>query len=127
MNTYKVENFAGHDELVEVVHDLLDAAPVVPPVNVQKVNVRRAQLLERVVHGVDHGLEAVADKGAVLPGVEASVFGRVLCAHAGKQAGKCKSSRNTDLGRDDELVADTASLHPLADELLRAFVLATQG
>ena len=60
MNTYKVENFAGHDELVEVVHDLLDAAPVVPPVNVQKVNVRRAQLLERSLDSEVHRLGAVA-------------------------------------------------------------------
>lgn len=58
---YEVKDLAGHDELMKVVHDLLDATSVIPPVNVQEVDVRGAQLLQRSLDGEMHRLGVVAD------------------------------------------------------------------
>lgn len=45
----EVHDFAGLDEVVESVHHLLDRGGVVPEVDIEDVNVRRLELLERVV------------------------------------------------------------------------------
>ena len=42
----EVQHLALHDELVQAVHDLLDGGGVVPPVQVQHVDVGGAQLLQ---------------------------------------------------------------------------------
>ena len=74
----EVEDLALHDESVEAVHDLLDGASVVPPVDVEDVNVIRAQLSERVVDGVEHRLDAVANECTVLARLSSLVIGGVL-------------------------------------------------
>ena len=56
---YEVENLALLNEYVERVHDLFDGGSVVPPVYIEKVNIRRAQLLERRFHGDVQGFGAV--------------------------------------------------------------------
>ncbi len=45
--------------MVQRVHDLFDAGVVVPPVNVKNVDVRGAELLERIFDAYVEGLEAV--------------------------------------------------------------------
>ena len=42
----EVENLALHYEVVQAIHDFLNAAGVVPPVNVQDVDVVRAKFLQ---------------------------------------------------------------------------------
>ena len=44
---YEVEDLALLDENVKRVDNLFDRGGVVPPVYVEKVNIRRAQLFER--------------------------------------------------------------------------------
>ena len=56
---YEVKNFALLDENVERVHDFFDRGGVVPPVYVEKVDIRRTQLLERGFHGHVKGLGVV--------------------------------------------------------------------
>ena len=92
--------------MIQTLHDLLDPGREVPPMDVQDVDVVRAQLLEGVLNRIVHRLDAVSYKTAVLPWLAALVVRRIL-------------------GREDDLLADTALLHPLADELLGAFVLTT--
>ena len=56
---YEVENLAMLNENVERVHNLFDGGGVIPPVYVEKVNVRRAQLFERGFHGDVKGLSVI--------------------------------------------------------------------
>jgi hypothetical protein len=44
---YQIEYFSLHNQIVKRVHDLLNGCGPIPPVHVQDVDVRRAQLLER--------------------------------------------------------------------------------
>jgi hypothetical protein len=86
------------DENVERIHDFFHRGGEVPPMYVEKVDVRRAQLSERGFHGhvkvfgtVPRIVHHVID---LLP---ALVVGRVL-------------------GCNDELIADVTILGPLADK-----------
>ncbi len=45
--TYKVENFALRDKIVETVHDLFNTGGIIPPMQIQNVDVVRAQFLQR--------------------------------------------------------------------------------
>ena len=51
MEAYQVENLSLKNEGVERIHDLLDGGSPVPPVQVEKIYVRGAELLERRIHG----------------------------------------------------------------------------
>ncbi len=139
---------------MEAVHDLLNAGAIVPlcetglmisiecnymrnicnsthPVQVEDVDIGRAQLLERLLDGNLEGLHVVANVVCLLLDVLAAAFrvGRVLCRWYGHSAYYYRVQRSvrTDLSRDDHLVTDSARLHPFADELLRALVLVVAG
>ena len=66
------------DEAVEGVHDLLDGGGVVPPVEVQDVDVGRAELLERRFDGEVQRLGVVAHELAFLRDVFRSLL-EVAC------------------------------------------------
>ena len=65
-DTNKVQDFALHDKIVEAVDDLLDAGIVIPPVNVQNVDVVRTQLLQGRLHGDVERLHIVTREAGVL-------------------------------------------------------------
>ena len=93
------------DENVERVHDFFDRGGVVPPVYVEKVDIRRTQLLERGFHGHVKGLGVVPRiVHQVISPLPALVVSRVL-------------------GCDNELIADATLLNPFADEGLGSLVL----
>lgn len=48
--TYEIENLSRLDEHVERLHYLLDTSVIVPPVDVQKVDVRSAQFFKGGLH-----------------------------------------------------------------------------
>ena len=58
--TYEIEDPAGDDEVVEAVHDLLDVGRVVPVVDVQNINIVRAEALQAVLHREHEGLDVIA-------------------------------------------------------------------
>ena len=58
--TYEVEDLAGEDEVVETVHDLLDVGRVVPVVNVQDIDIVRAEALQAILHREHERLDVVA-------------------------------------------------------------------
>lgn len=60
--------------MVQAVHDLFDAGGVVPPVHIEDVDVRRAQLLERIFSGEVHRFGVVPD----VVGLLAYVLGSLL-------------------------------------------------
>ena len=76
--THQIQDFALHDEVVQAVHNLFDARVIIPPVQVEDVDVVRAQLLQRAVQGHIHRLEIVADKTCLLLLVAALPATRVL-------------------------------------------------
>ena len=90
---------------MEGVHDFFDRGGVVPPVYVEKVDIRRTQLLERGFYGYVKRLGVVPRiVHQVIRPLPALVVGRVL-------------------GCDYELVADATLLDPFADEGLGSLVL----
>lgn len=76
----EVEHLALRDERVQAVHDLFDAGHIVPPVEVEDVDVVGAQLLEGCLEGVVQGFGAATDvRGLLLPfGLVALIVARIL-------------------------------------------------
>ena len=78
----EIEDFTLFHQIVEAVHDLLDAAGVVPPVKVEDVDVIGAKLPERGVDGVVKGFRVVSSEVRFLwdlfGGGSACVICRVL-------------------------------------------------
>lgn len=58
----EVEDLACKDELVQALHDFLDAGGEVPPVHVEEVDVVCSELLQAGLDGNAHRLDGVADK-----------------------------------------------------------------
>ena len=56
---YEVENFSLDDECVQRVHNLLDGRAMIPPVQVENVEIRSTQLLERSFYRHIEGLGVV--------------------------------------------------------------------
>jgi hypothetical protein len=59
---YQIEHFSLDDQVMKRVHDLLDRGGPIPPVHVQDIDIRGAQLLEGCLDGDVEGL-------CVIPGV----------------------------------------------------------
>ena len=62
------------------VHNLLDARVVVPPVNVENIDVTSAKLLQRSLHGEVERLDAVANETCFVlhAGVTTFIVGGIL-------------------------------------------------
>ncbi len=50
MEAYQVENLSLKNEGVQRIHNLLDGGAVVPPVHVEYIDIRGAELVERCIH-----------------------------------------------------------------------------
>ena len=98
----EVEDFAGGDEIVEAEHDFFDRGRVVPPVDVEDVDVAGLEFLETGLDADAHRFAAVAHGRGVQLAVEALV---------GSKGGRV-------FGCDDHLVADAARGKPFAEPLL---------
>lgn len=61
ISAYQVENFARNDYVVERVHDFLDGRVVVPPMEVQNVDVCGSELLQTGFNRYVEILGIVAD------------------------------------------------------------------
>jgi hypothetical protein len=72
--TYEVENFSLDDECVQRVHNLLDGRGVIPPVHVENVEIRSAQLLERSFYGHIEGLGVVTRVVDLVSDIVATMF-----------------------------------------------------
>jgi hypothetical protein len=92
---------------VERVHDLFNRGRVVPPVQVEDVDIGSAQLFERGFHGDMKGL-------CVVPRIVHHV--RDILPLPTLEVSRVFSC-------DDELVADATLLNPLANEDLGSLVL----
>ena len=46
--------------MMKAVHHLFDASGIVPPVNIEQINIGRAELLEGILDGDVKGLDVVA-------------------------------------------------------------------
>ena len=68
------------DESVEGTHDLLNAGFIIPPMNVEEIDIIRPQLLERIAYGNMERLVVVSKMQYLLFNVLISllVIGRVL-------------------------------------------------
>lgn len=60
MAAYQVEHLALDDQVVKRVHDLFNGGGPVPPVHIQDVDVRCAQLLEGGFNGDSEGLGVIS-------------------------------------------------------------------
>lgn len=60
---HKVQDLALHDEVVQPIHDFLDASFPVPPMQVQNVDVCGAQLFETGFDADVHRFDVVPDIG----------------------------------------------------------------
>ena len=58
--THEVEDLARDDEVVEAVHDLFDVARIVPIVDVEKIDIVRAEALKALLDGEHERLDVVA-------------------------------------------------------------------
>ena len=63
--TYQVQDFALNDKIMQAVHDFFDTGSVVPPMDIEAVDVVCAKLLERIMHTIVHALQIVANKGGL--------------------------------------------------------------
>lgn len=78
----EVEDLARRDKVMETVHDFLHAGGVVPPVNIENIDIAGAKLLERVLDREMQRLDIVTDISRLLLEVVATfVVGRVLLNH----------------------------------------------
>ncbi len=59
--TYKIKNLSCCNEMMKAIHDFLDAGRVVPPVEIENVDVVRAKLLQGRFDGEMQRLGAVSD------------------------------------------------------------------
>jgi hypothetical protein len=57
--TYKVHDLTGKYQSVESVHHFLDAGRVVPPVNIEQIDVGRPELLQGTLDSEMHGLDVI--------------------------------------------------------------------
>ena len=106
----EVEDLALFDEDVKRVHDLADRGGVIPPVDVEDVDVVSLEFLERLMDAHEErflGVAQVVGAFALADGVGA-VVGCVLCG-------------------EDDLVPVVAGGHPLADPGFGFFVLVVVG
>ena len=103
----EVEDFAGGDEVVEALHELLHRGGVVPPVHVQQVDVVGLQLGQAGRERQAQRLGAVA----AVVGLDEAVVAAVHVVVGG------------ELGGQHDLVAIATRGHPLAHPLLRLLVL----
>ena len=105
----EVEDFSRGDGVVEGVHDLGDGGGVVPPVDVEQVDVARLELLEARLERHAQALGVVA---------------RVVLLQLDRWFGRV---RRREFGGQDDLVAVPAGCHPFAEPLLRFFHLVVVG
>ena len=103
---HQIEHFTLHDEGMQAIHDFFNASLEIPlraeqaneldtrrtsaeefpyPVDVENVDVRRPKLLERVMHGVVHGLQVVSYVVRLLAGTSTFVKHRVLFMMSGRR------------------------------------------
>lgn len=75
----EVKNFSPGNEVIERSHHLFDARSEVPPMDVQKINVRGLELLEGSLYRMNQGFCAVATKIAGNMAIEALVALVVCC------------------------------------------------
>lgn len=59
--TYEIQDFSLSDEVVQTVHDLLDAGSVIPPMHIENVDVVCLEFLERRLHGDVQRLDVVPE------------------------------------------------------------------
>ena len=114
--------------MMQAVHHFLNTAGIVPPMNIEDVDVACAQLLERFFDGDVQRFHIVADERGLLgellgwdPALE--VCG-VLHNSGQFHVVLAVVTDYSYLGSDDELMADAPLFHPLSDELLGEFILA---
>ena len=100
----QVEHLAADDEVVQRLHDLGDRGGKVPPVDVEQVDVGRAEFPQARFEGDAQALGGVAE----VVGLDGHGLGGV-----GRR----------EFGGEDDLVAVPARLHPFAEPLLVLFVL----
>ena len=75
----EVQNFVGRDEVVKAVHNFFDGGLVVPPMDVEDVNVVCAEFLEAGCHAEMKRLEVIACVvDLLLSSVRALIVGGVL-------------------------------------------------
>ena len=106
----EIHDFALFDEDVKSVHDLFDRAAVIPPVEVEDIDVIGLELFEGVTKGEVHGLLVVAR----------IVWGDCL-------ANFVVAVRSGEFGGENYAVPDLAGSHPFADPGFGLFVLIIVG
>lgn len=62
LGTYQIQDFPGSDEIVQAVHHFFDRGTPVPPVHVEDVDVRRAQLHQASLDAEVHAFEIIASE-----------------------------------------------------------------
>ena len=105
----EVEDFTRGDDVVERVHDFGDGSGVVPPVDVEQVDVARLEFLQA---GLERDVQAFR------------VVARVVLLEldrSGRRIGR------GELGGEDDLVAVLAGFHPFAEPFLGFLHLVVVG
>ena len=59
--TYQIQDFALHNQVIQAIHDLLDATGVVPPMDIENIDIVSPQFLERRFKGDVQGLQVIPD------------------------------------------------------------------
>lgn len=68
IDTHKIEHLALHDQLVQAPHNYLDGRHPVPPVDIQYIDVARAELAQARVDAHAHALEVVPTEVCLVRG-----------------------------------------------------------
>ena len=117
----KVQDLSRPDDIVQGEHNLLDGRRVIPPVDIEDINVIGLQLEQRGFKGVLEGFLVVSTIVDLDPGEFAflgvDVWGGVFAVD---ELNSLDTSR--DLRGEDDLVSDLSLGHPITDDHLRLLV-----
>lgn len=69
ITTYEIQDFALYDEMVQTVHHFFDTCGVIPPVDIEDINVGGTQLLQGIFQGEMHRFDVVSNVVCLLADV----------------------------------------------------------
>ena len=117
----KVQDLSRPDDIVQGEHDLLDGRRVIPPMNIEDIDVIGLQLDQGCLERVLEGFLVVSTVVDLDPGEFAflgvDVWGGVLAVDKLNAL-----DTNRDLRCEDDLVSNLSLGHPITDDYLRLLV-----
>jgi hypothetical protein len=114
---------------VEAIHNFLDRRLIIPPVNIQNINVRSAKLSQAGLHRVAHGFQTISCETDFLFDTIIVILERrrVLCEKEIIAIWEdVHPSIDTYLCRYNNLITDASFLEPFSNDHFTIFFLTTR-